>query len=519
MGDGVLLRGELWQPAGRGRWPGLLMRQPYGHRLASTVVYAHPSWYAQQGYLVFVQDVRGCGESEGEFQGFSQEISDGSSSLLALRSHPLCNGRVGSYGFSYQGLTQLLGNPADAMAPAMTGWNQRLHLASEGGAHFYANNLAWGLQLAAEQCRRSNKNDQWNAIRASLQGGDFLVNGLELLRQVNPGNPVLAWFNRNPLAAESWQEQAPDPAVLRFPLLLPQGWHDPYLRGGLDIWKLSKQAGGNPLLRIGPWSHLSWDRRVGSVDQGPHACGGVDEWQLAFFDQHLRDRLPPKEAVPCLVFDLLAKVWQQRDPARPSNQTWGLSSGGLAASRSDEGELLANHQGRGIVYWVHDPWRAAPGCGGHLGADAGIQERGAIDGRADVVCFTGAPVQEPLELWGAPQLTVVVAADQAGFDLCASLAVVRKQGAEVLVLSTGILRQLGEHCLHLAPRQVQLQPLLATLQPGEQLRLCIAAAAWPQVSVNRGDGHWAPGPVGPEHLSIRLEMQLEGSGLELKAMG
>ena len=59
------------------------MRQPYGHRLASTVVYAHPSWYAQQGYLVFVQDVRGCGESEGEFQGFSQEISDGSSSLLA----------------------------------------------------------------------------------------------------------------------------------------------------------------------------------------------------------------------------------------------------------------------------------------------------------------------------------------------------------------------------------------------------------------------------------------------------
>ena len=144
MGDGVLLRGELWQPAGRGRWPGLLMRQPYGHRLASTVVYAHPSWYAQQGYLVFVQDVRGCGESEGEFQGFSQEISDGSSSLLALRSHPLCNGRVGSYGFSYQGLTQLLGNPADAMAPAMTGWNQRLHLASEGGCPFLCKQFGLG---------------------------------------------------------------------------------------------------------------------------------------------------------------------------------------------------------------------------------------------------------------------------------------------------------------------------------------------------------------------------------------
>ncbi|MEY3962940.1 MAG: hypothetical protein RLZZ106_195, partial [Cyanobacteriota bacterium] len=39
------------------------MRQPYGRAIASTVTYAHPQWYAQHGFAVVVQDVRGRGDS------------------------------------------------------------------------------------------------------------------------------------------------------------------------------------------------------------------------------------------------------------------------------------------------------------------------------------------------------------------------------------------------------------------------------------------------------------------------
>ena len=43
MRDGVRLVADVYRPCGDGPWPVLLMRQPYGRDIASTVVYAPPS--------------------------------------------------------------------------------------------------------------------------------------------------------------------------------------------------------------------------------------------------------------------------------------------------------------------------------------------------------------------------------------------------------------------------------------------------------------------------------------------
>ena len=84
------------------------MRQPYGRDIASTVVYAHPVWFASRGYNVVIQDVRGRGDSEGEFYPFRNEGRDGVETIAWLRTRAESNGRIGMYGFSYQGMTQLL---------------------------------------------------------------------------------------------------------------------------------------------------------------------------------------------------------------------------------------------------------------------------------------------------------------------------------------------------------------------------------------------------------------------------
>jgi len=485
--DGVELSGLLWAPKGPGPFPALLMRQPYGAQIASTVVYAHPSWYAQQGYLVLVLDVRGRGDSGGRFSGFATEASDGDDALAWLKAHPLCNGRIGSYGFSYQGLTQLLGADGslqpDAIAPAMCGLDERLHWASEGGAHWWVLLLSWGLQLAAESCRRRGDQQNWQAIKDCLAGGQQSRHGLELLERSDPSNPVLQWLRRDPSQAAGWQRHQPSRERLRQPMQLLQGWSDPYLRGGLDLWQQSLSAGGAPELIIGPWSHLSWDRRVGSCDMGPAACGHVDQWQLAFFDQHLRDQARPQQP-SCQAYDLLSHQWSRHDPRAAASLHWGLSSDGLAASRSDEGELNPGENGSGQVVWVHDPWRPVPGRGGHLGLDAGLCDRADLDARADVACFTTAPLTAPLELWGQLELLLTLSSDQDHFDLCGAISVLRAGQPQALQLCTGVLRVQCADGQKPRQRQLWFQPLLATLQAGDRLRLSLAGAAWPQISCN-----------------------------------
>jgi hypothetical protein len=105
--DGVRLDADIYRPEETGEFPVLLMRQPYGRAIASTVVYAHPTWYAQQGYIVVIQDVRGRGTSEGEFKLFANEIADGEDSVNWAANLPESSGKVGMYGFSYQGMTHL----------------------------------------------------------------------------------------------------------------------------------------------------------------------------------------------------------------------------------------------------------------------------------------------------------------------------------------------------------------------------------------------------------------------------
>lgn len=93
--DEVRLDADVYRPSGPGPFPVLLMRQPYGRAIASTVTYAHPSWYARRGYLVVIQDVRGRGSSEGEFDLLAAEREDGFDTVQWAASLPGSAGAVG----------------------------------------------------------------------------------------------------------------------------------------------------------------------------------------------------------------------------------------------------------------------------------------------------------------------------------------------------------------------------------------------------------------------------------------
>ncbi|WP_369795473.1 CocE/NonD family hydrolase C-terminal non-catalytic domain-containing protein [Synechococcus sp. GFB01] len=293
----------------------------------------------------------------------------------------------------------------------------------------------------------------------------------------------------------------------------------------LALWHRCRAGGGDPWLRIGAWSHLSWGRQL-------------DELQAAFFRHHLQP-LPADLQLRCRVAvqDSRSGVWLELDPqlrrAAPGSAAppaceascWRLAAPErlLPCSSAD---ATATTQPSGIdggitsaepdwIDLVHDPWRPVPGRGGHLGLDAGPCERGDLDARNDVIGFTSPALERPLPLEGQPLVELVVMADQPGFDLCLALSAVSPCGRRVQQLCTGVARQLGGDCLEPRRRQVSLQPLWTRLWPGERLRLSIAAAAWPQIAVNPGSGEPAWGGPSAGHRVITLSIRLADARLRL----
>jgi len=112
----------------------------------------------------------------------------------------------------------------------------------------------------------------------------------------------------------------------------------PSSKGFFDLQDRSLRAGGDPLLRIGAWTHLDWN-------------GGLDRLQLAFFDHHLRDRPPPHPLARERFADLTTANWAQQaealhpEIAAEGMAPWRLGSQGLACIDGDEGRLLRPGKG------------------------------------------------------------------------------------------------------------------------------------------------------------------------------
>ena len=172
--DGVVLRADVYRPAGDGRHPVLLLRLPYDRTVAeSDVGFAHPSWFARQGYLVVVQDCRGRHGSDGEWYPFRSEAEDGYATVEWAARLPGANGRVGMYGFSYPGALQLqaaaLRPPSlVTICPGFTtpqfheGWTY------DGGAFALAFAASWATFLALDEARRRGDEEALSRLGAAL---------------------------------------------------------------------------------------------------------------------------------------------------------------------------------------------------------------------------------------------------------------------------------------------------------------------------------------------------------------
>ena len=494
MRDGTLLLSDHYYPPRGGKQPTLLMRQPYGRDIASTVVYAHPVWFARHGYNVVIQDVRGRGQSEGSFYPFRHEACDGFDTIASLRERPESNGKFGMYGFSYQGMTQWLAAAEQpegllCIAPAQTAHDLYRGWFYQNGALRLASSLGWGLQMLKEDSRRLGLNEAsarleraWSNLAAQYietpYGCHHAIQGEGL-----PGY-VADWFEHdNP--SEYWTnlDVSTKLHAIKVPALHLSGWYDTYLSGsilGFDAARCGAAAEVRDLqyLVAGPWAHIPWGDRIGPHPFGPDANLDTDALHLRWFNHWLKGTEEFAKEPRIRHFALNENKWH-------SSQGWGschtsfyLHSDGRANSSKGSGRLATSppQNSEPPDIFVYDPEVPVIAPGGFASAP-GPANQAALELGNNVLVYTSEPLLKPLHVFGAPQVELHAMTSASSADIVAKL-ILLKRGGQAIFLSIGILRaqpRADEICAW----HFHLDATSCLFCEGDALRLEIASSAYP----------------------------------------
>jgi putative CocE/NonD family hydrolase len=503
LSDGTTLVSDHYYPAGAGPWPTLLMRQPYGRDIASTVVYAHPVWFARQGYHVTIQDVRGRGGSGGEFYPFRHEGRDGAETIAWLRTHAACNGRIGMYGFSYQGATQLLAAVEQpeglrCIAPHMTAADLYHGWFYHHGALRLSSTLGWGIQMLREDARRKGLREAsgrleeaWINVRSQPMRVPYGAHP-EVADPVLP-TYVRDWFSHREAGAY-WNELDISTRIdrINIPALHLAGWYDTYLEGSVAGYLALRNGAGsefareNQYLIAGPWIHIPWGDRAGEASFGEAANLPTDEILLRWFNHWLKDSGEFTGEEHVRYFLLGRNRWRTAEewPAEADCALY-LHSAGNANSRRGDGGLTAHapkgDQPRDV--FIYDPEVPVYAPGGPQ-ALSGPYDQAASEMGNNLLVYTSNPVNREIEVFGQPRIRLFAATSAAQADFTAKLVRVTSSGrAEFLCIgiarSSWLFRDKGYTADNVHTWEFTLQPIAFTLAPGERLRLEIASSAFP----------------------------------------
>lgn len=511
MPDGVSLVSDHYYPAQSSPNPTLLMRQPYGRDIASTVVYAHPVWFARHGYNVVIQDVRGRGDSEGEFYPFRKERADGAATIRWLRTRPESNGRIGMYGFSYQGITQFLAAAEQpeglmAIAPGMAACDLYAGWFYHNGALRLASSLGWGLQMLKMDARRlglREASDKLEAAWADLrsQPNYLPFGGHPALRSSGLPGYVLDWFNHHRPGAY-WESLDVSACLekINVPALHVSGWFDTYLKGTVDGFvalrekAATKFARDNQYLLAGPWIHIPWGDQIGEVNFGPEALIDTDAILLRWFNHWLKDSGEFTAEPRIRHFSLFENLWYgAEDWPSTAEYLLYLHSRGRANSRKGDGVLAIDPPGEDEPsdLFVYDPEVPVVAPGGST-ALSGSQNQATIEMGNNVLVYTSEALTAPLAIFGSPQLTLHCSASAETTDFTGKLVRVRPDGRADFICM-GIARSNFLFAGLFQPDTVQqwdfeLEPTSCRFDAGDRIRLEIASSAFPLYDRNPGSG-------------------------------
>jgi uncharacterized protein len=462
--DGVVLRADVYRPAGDGKFPVLLQRTPYNKENGTEFALKAVA----RGYLVVIQDVRGRYASDGDWYPFKYEMNDGYDSVEWAAALPNSNGKVGMFGGSYVGATQMLtavSHPPHlaAICPVVTASNYHENWTYQGGALEQWFDESWTSGLAQDTLDRKIHKEA-NA----LPGGQVLpltqypvfstklaTDSVATTQELAPY--FLDWL-KHPEYDSYWKQWAIAEryADINVPALTIAAWYDIFQGGSLRNFMGMRDHAGNEnasreqrlVITIG--GHAGGGRKIGAVDFGP-AAAEYDEngITLDWYDyvlQGKQNEFATDNRVKMFVMGKNEWRWEKDWPLERAKETrYFLHSAGKANSVLGNGSLSETaSRGEAPDTFVYDPAHPTPTVGGPLCCDnvhlqGGPLNQHEAEARPDVLVYSTPPLEKDTEVTGQIKLILYAKSSAVDTDFTGKLVDVGPDGF-ARNLTEGILR-------------------------------------------------------------------------------
>lgn len=511
MRDGVELSSDVWLPAAGGKYPVILIRTPYIKTERQLQSAAFGNYFASNGYAFVAQDVRGRGDSGGDFNFLFQEANDGYDSIEWLARQPWSNGRVCMMGFSYSATVQLLAareRPPHlvCIAPSSPAGRYLDELPSLGGAFM----MFWAINWLNDTSGRTSQMGNtaavdWQSVfshRPLLTMDEALGRRMRLYREFLEHDTLDDYWKRIQLTPA-------DMARIDLPAMFTTGWFDGDQAGTLYYWRGMREpaeGSSNRYLTIGPWNHvesfMGGAQKQGELSLPETSIIDNKAQHLAFFDRYLKQSTNKLDWPRVRIFITGADEWRSFEsfPVEGARtERLYLSSGGKANGLTGDGTLAKKPPARERAdEFLFDPKNPVP-----LDLTAALfgSDRRKPQAREDVLVYSTPPLDKAVEVIGPVSLELYAASDARDTDFTAAISDVHPDGRAVLLGSkpVGIIRARyrngpGSKPQLLNPGAVEkysidLGAIGHRFLPGHRIRVEVSSSAYPMFNPNQNTGN------------------------------
>ncbi len=447
--DGVKLNATVFTPHGqKDPLPVIFTFTPYiGDSYTDRAAY-----FAKHGYVYALVDVRGRGNSGGEFEPFVNEGKDGYDVVEWLARQSYCNGKVTMWGGSYAGFDQwtvlkefpphlativpaAAAHPGvdfpfqyNIFAPYDMQWLTFTSGATSNGSLF-GNSAFW-----------TAKARETYMAHSAFQDFDKIVGN---------GSTVFQKWIKHPIPDAYYDAMVPRPEQykrMNVPILTITGHYDGDQPGAFTFYKRHMQYGtaeakSKHFLIIGPWDHAGTrtpKAEVGGLKFGQASLVDLNKLHTEWYDWAMKSGAKPEFLKKRVAYYVVgAEEWKYADSLESisnATKTLYLGSGGGAGDVFRSGALTEENSAAstGTDSWTYDPLDTRPGStepeddGNSL-----TSQRAVVNLFGEGVIYHSEIFPENTEIAGFAKLTVWLKMDVPDTDLEADLYEILPDGGSV----------------------------------------------------------------------------------------